>query len=111
MPMNPMGSTGDESRRRRYRVSGDSMFPALRDGDEVDVDLAAFRSREPRPGEIVLARHPFKRETVIVKRVARIESDGRVFLVGDDPLGSSDSHGFGAVAPDAIVGLVELPRS
>jgi len=95
--------------RRRFRVSGDSMYPALRDGDEVEVDLDAFRHRGPRPGEIVLARHPFKRETVMVKRVARIEDDGRVFVVGEDPLCSSDSRGFGALAPESILGLVEVP--
>ena len=98
----------DARRRRRFRVSGDSMYPVLRDGDEVDVDLDAFRSRAPSPGEIVLARHPFKRDTVMVKRVARIESDGRVFVVGEDPLGSSNSRGFGALSPDAILGLVEM---
>jgi len=101
----------EERRRRRFRVSGDSMYPLLRSGDEVDVDLGAFRDRGPRPGEIVLARHPFKRETVMVKRVAHIEADGRVFLVGEDPLSSSDSRGFGAVAADAIVGLVDVPAS
>ena len=103
--------TDDSRRRRRFRVAGDSMYPVLRDGDEVDVDLDAFRDRAPRAGEIVLARHPFKSETVMVKRIARIEADGRVFLIGEDPLGSSDSRGFGALAPERILGLVEVPTT
>jgi len=85
------------------------MYPLLRDGDEVDVDLDAFREGGPCPGDVVLARHPFKRGVEMVKRVLRIEEDGRVFLLGDDPIESRDSRGFGPLPPDLILGRVEVP--
>ena len=84
------------------------MYPLLRDGDEIDVDLDAYRGGAPRPGDVVLARHPLKRGVEMVKRVLRVEEDGRVFLVGEDPLESRDSRGFGAVRPELILGRVEL---
>ncbi len=56
--------------------------------------------------DIVLARHPFVRDTEIVKRVLRIEEGDRVFLVGEDPVESSDSRGFGALAPESVLGRV-----
>ena len=99
----------ENSRRRRYRVAGDSMYPLLRDGDEIEVDLDAYRGGAPEPGDVVLARHPFKRGVELVKRVLRIEEDGRVFLVGDDPHESRDSRGFGALPPGHVLGRVIVP--
>ena len=98
----------DPLRRRRYRVAGDSMYPRFRDGDEIEVALDAYDgdSSGPQPGEIVLARHPLKRGVEMVKRVLRVEDDGRVFVVGDAPLESRDSRGFGPLAPDLILGRV-----
>ena len=85
------------------------MYPVLRDGDEVDVDLDAFAAAAPRAGEIVLLRHPFRRGVTIVKRVLRVEDDGRVFVVGEDAVGSSDSRGFGALPPESVIGRVIIP--
>jgi nickel-type superoxide dismutase maturation protease len=96
----------DSERRMRYRVRGASMYPALRDGDVVDVDLDAFTHRAPRPGEVVLAKHPFKRDVLLVKRVVAVGDDGRIDVRGDEPIESEDSRGFGPLRPEAIVGLV-----
>jgi nickel-type superoxide dismutase maturation protease len=99
----------ESRRRRRYRVAGDSMYPLLRDGDEIEVDLDAYRDGGPEPGDVVLVRHPFKRGVEMVKRVLRIEGDGRVFLIGEDPLESRDSRGFGPVRGELVLGRVLLP--
>ena len=42
----------------------------------------------------------------MVKRILRVEPDGRLFLVGDnpDPLASEDSHNFGPVSLEAVRG-------
>ncbi len=85
------------------------MHPLLRDGDVVTVDLAAFASRPPAVGDVVLARHPFKARVEIVKRVAEVTTDGRIVLHGEDPLESQDSRGFGPLDPSLILGLVRLP--
>ncbi|MBT7693440.1 MAG: nickel-type superoxide dismutase maturation protease [Gemmatimonadales bacterium] len=95
-------------RRVRYRISGESMAPGLRSGDEVRVDPYAYRRRPPRVGDVVLARHPYRRDVKIVKRVSRVTAEGKLFLVGDNPdsLQSSDSRSFGAIAVGAIEGRV-----
>lgn len=72
-------------RRQRYRVTGASMQPGLRDGDEVLVDPHAYRFRSPRAGEVVIARHPQRAGLRIIKRVMECRPDGRFLLEGDNP--------------------------
>ena len=79
------------------RIQGDSMWPTFRDGDLLtftDEDLDIISA-----GDVVLVIHPLKPDVRMVKRVLRIETNGTLFLVGDnpDPLGSEDSHNFGPV--------------
>ena len=88
--------------RTRYRVEGDSMAPTLMPGDQVSVDERS----EIFPGDIVVARHPFKKNVTMVKRVREIDEEGRYFLISDNLEGSSDSRSFGAVPKSHIVGTV-----
>ena len=48
------------------------------------------------PLDIVVCRHPFKTDTVIIKRVVKVDGDG-MFLAGDNPEASTDSESFGRV--------------
>src|SRR3954454_11378272 len=80
-------------RRRGIAVAGDSMAPTLRDGDVVLVGAAVGLAE----GDIVLARHPFKRSVKMLKRIDRIDAQDRFWLVGDNPNESSDSRSFGPV--------------
>ena len=82
------------------------MLPACKPGDEAFVDFRAYRQRLPQPDEIVIAQHPAQQEELIIKRVASIAEDGACFLVGDNPLESSDSFVFGAVPAHLILGQV-----
>lgn len=77
--------------RRRYGVTGASMFPLLKDGDEVLVDPRAYRQQRPRVGDIVIAQHPTQANLQIIKRVGEVMEDGRFHLKGDNPDQSSDS--------------------
>lgn len=85
------------------RIQGESMWPTFEDGQ-----ILTFRTLDDaatlREGEVVLVLHPMKEGVVMVKRIARIEQDGRLFLSGDnpDPLASEDSHNFGSVSPDSV---------
>ena len=54
--------------REIFQVAGDSMLPALKAGDLVLVNPRA----EFAVGEIVIARHPFKKSVKIIKRIAEI---------------------------------------
>lgn len=89
-------------RRRVCRVDGESMRPALEDGDRVLYVPAGAFSR----GDVVLARHPVVTDLLVIKRVEAVGADGRVDLRGDAGVASSDSRGFGPVRLEAIVGRV-----
>lgn len=89
-------------RRRRVRVSGDSMRPTLADGDHAFVDP----SRTPTVGDVVLCRHPFKRSVLTIKRLAGYDERGHAILLGDDPHASTDSRTLGNFPPDLLLGTV-----
>ena len=97
-------------RRRLLRVIGDSMTPTLPAGAVVMVDPHAYRMRNPREDEIVVARHPRQAEMRIVKRVAAVyESDEgkeRVVLASDNAAAGADSRAFGPVAAELVLGRV-----
>ncbi len=93
-------------RRRRYRIEGASMAPALQPSDHVLIDSNGFRRKGIRVGDIVLAQHPVQGDVVMVKRVASIDAQGRLFVMGDNPAESTDSRSFGALRPTAVLGKV-----
>ncbi len=93
-------------RWRIYRVRGASMAPTLQDGDYVLVDASAYRKGPPRPGDVVVARHPFYEDRHIVKRVRAVLERGDLFLEGDAPYDSTDSHALGPVPVSQVVGRV-----
>ncbi|MEM9542440.1 MAG: nickel-type superoxide dismutase maturation protease [Cyanobacteria bacterium P01_E01_bin.42] len=93
-------------KRRRFRVAGNSMLPLLQPGEEILIDLQAYRKNYPRAGDLVIALHPQKPDLKIVKRVAWITENGDCFLQGDNPRESTDSRIFGVVKRDYILGKV-----
>lgn len=93
-------------RFERFEVAGESMVPTLCPGDFVLVDRFAYRGRVPRRGDIVVARDPRDAERLLVKRVARVDLHGMVWLEGDNGDASTDSRTFGAVPLDHIEGRV-----
>lgn len=86
--------------REIFLVQGESMLPALKDGDLVLINPYA----EPQTGDIVLARHPFKKSVQIIKRIREISPEGSYFLVGDNAGESTDSRSFGAIRAKDILG-------
>ena len=84
------------------------MYPTYRDGAVVHVDTLAYQDPErlPSPGDVILARHPFRANVAFIKRVREITDDGRVFVVGDNLVESNDSRGFGALRPELVLGRV-----
>ena len=89
-------------RRVRVRVLGRSMSPLLHPGDEVLV----AQNRSPQVGDIVVVRHPFRRDVHLVKRLDGWDDRGHLRLLGDNPSESTDSRTLGAVAPALVVGCV-----
>ncbi len=68
---------------RRVVVRGWSMYPTLAPGERVLFDTLAYRVERPRRGDVVLAKHPARPSTKLVKRVVAIPGD-RVTTQGDD---------------------------
>ena len=88
---------------RRVLVRGPSMVPALRHGDQV---VVLFSRRKPRPGSVVVVS--LTDDTLAVKRLVRVEPDGRVWVEGDNSFGSTDSRSLGSLPPEAVRGRVLL---
>jgi nickel-type superoxide dismutase maturation protease len=87
-------------RRRAFRVEGDSMKPTLKKDDVVLIES----TNDVSVGDIVLAQHPYKQSVKILKRVDKIDENGRISLVGDNPQESTDSRTFGTVSIEYIYG-------
>lgn len=88
------------------------MSPLLSDGDVVFVDTRAYTTALPQVGELVVALHPYQRDLQIIKRVADVTDDRRVFLQSDNPSEGTDSRSFGAIPYDRLLGRVtaRIPR-
>ena len=86
--------------REIFLIEGDSMFPALKDGDFVLINPYA----DLRIGDIALARHPFKQSVKIIKRIREISPERKYFLVGDNLSESTDSRSFGVIPAKDILG-------
>ena len=100
---------------RRAVVRGPSMLPTLAPEERVLFDRLAYRRGAPRRGDIVLASHPQRPGTRIIKRVAgapgeTVTVDGRTWTLGEgewlllgDALDfSTDGRDFGPVGLQSI---------
>ncbi len=91
-------------------IRGDSMWPTLKDGDEIE--FKAIGDSVLQIDDIVVAQHPLKPTITVVKRIIATKQ-GRYILQGDnpDPLASEDSHNFGPVSKDLILGYLRSELS
>jgi|SRR4051812_36210487 nickel-type superoxide dismutase maturation protease len=86
-----------------FEIEGESMSPTLIEGDLVLVNYEA----ELKPGDIVLAKHPFEEGEKLLKRIWKITPDGKYFLIGDNLPKSTDSRIFGELPASDILGKAE----
>lgn len=93
-------------RRKRLKVVGRSMYPTLKPGDEILLDPYAYRQNLPQADDLIVTMHPCQNNLAIVKRIDFIDVKGNYFLIGDNPLASTDSREWGAIALEDIRGKV-----
>lgn len=84
------------------QVQGDSMLPALHDGQLV----VGRQTHELRPGDVVIVSHDGLEK---IKRIER-QQGNLLYLLGDNAGASTDSRDFGWVQAQAIVAKVVWPR-
>ncbi|MFD7560384.1 MULTISPECIES: nickel-type superoxide dismutase maturation protease [unclassified Streptomyces] len=93
-----------ENRRPRKQfglveVTGASMVPTLLSGDQLLVRYGA----RVRPGAVVVLRHPFQQDLLVVKRATERRPGGCWWVLGDNPYNETgDSTVYGPV-PDELV--------
>jgi nickel-type superoxide dismutase maturation protease len=85
----------------RVEIEGDSMEPALHDGDWC-IAVAA-RPGEVRKGDVIVLEHPERPGFELVKRVHGA-GDSEIYVVGDNVEASNDSRDFGPVPVTAVRG-------
>ncbi|MBO0655017.1 nickel-type superoxide dismutase maturation protease [Streptomyces triculaminicus] len=79
-------------------VYNPSMVPTLTPGDQLVVRYGAV----VRPGDVVVMRHPFRQDLLIVKRAVERRAGGW-WVTGDNPLVENDSREFGPVPDEFVV--------
>lgn len=84
-------------------VTGPSMVPTLHHGDLLVVHYGA----RLRPGDVVVLRHPFQQDLLVVKRAAERRGDGW-WVLGDNAYAGGDSTDYGTVPVDLVLGKVRL---
>jgi nickel-type superoxide dismutase maturation protease len=82
-----------------YRVEGDSMHPLYKAGDLL---LGWRLVRRPGPHRVVVVHHEGR---PLVKRLVAQDEQG-LWVVGDNPLRSTDSRHFGAVPHEALEAVI-----
>lgn len=92
-------------KRWRFRISGPSMLPTLRSGEDVLVHPVSATT-PLAPHDIVICFHPFKQNLRLVKRVSETFHDGGCYLLSDNPAEGTDSRSFGVVSRSLIIGKV-----
>ena len=81
------------------------MVPTLMPGDRVLIRLLSDDAPLPAIDALVVAWHPIKANTRMIKRLAGC-SQGHLFVRGDNPAKSTDSRHFGALERRHLIGVV-----
>tara|TARA_Y100000768_G_scaffold371917_1_gene339081 strand:- start:1199 stop:1540 length:342 start_codon:yes stop_codon:yes gene_type:complete len=92
----------------KVQIFGDSMLPTFRNGDSIP--FIFNKNLKFKVGDIVLAKHPYEKYKLIVKRIKHIKEKEKYFLVGDNPNTnqSTDSNSFGYIIGNDILAKSEI---
>ncbi len=71
------------------KVTGDSMFPTLKNNEQIVAEKLSIKWQDPKRGEIMVFKHPSEPSRLLIKRVIAVPGDilslsqGKVFLNGE----------------------------
>ncbi|MFF3907411.1 nickel-type superoxide dismutase maturation protease [Streptomyces sp. NPDC001848] len=82
-------------------VTGPSMVPTLQHGDRLLLQYGA----RVRPGDVIVLRHPFQQDLLVVKRAVELR-EGGWWVLGDNPYAGGDSTDYGTVPEELVLGKV-----
>ncbi|GGX56197.1 S26 family signal peptidase [Streptomyces minutiscleroticus] len=82
-------------------VTGPSMVPTLHHGDRLVVQYGA----RVKPGDVIVLRHPFQQDLLVVKRAAE-RREGGWWVLGDNAYAGGDSTDYGTVPQDLVLAKV-----
>jgi len=86
----------------RFKVSGHSMEPQIKNGEEVLVTGIIYLFKKPKINDIVAFK---KDKKVLIKRIIGIDDD-KYFVAGDNKNDSLDSKTFGLISKRQMLGKV-----
>jgi phage repressor protein C with HTH and peptisase S24 domain len=81
-------------------VEGYSMYPTYASGDTL---LATKVFLSVSANEVIVFKHEGE---FVIKRVKRVDGEGRIFLLGDNPINSEDSRDYGPISISDVYGKV-----
>ncbi|OQD52353.1 nickel-type superoxide dismutase maturation protease [Streptomyces phaeoluteigriseus] len=84
-------------------VTGPSMVPTLYHGDQLVVRYGA----RVRPGDVIVLRHPFQQDLLVVKRAVE-RREGGWWVRGDNAYAGGDSTDYGTVPDELVLGAVRF---
>ncbi|MEU0113382.1 nickel-type superoxide dismutase maturation protease [Streptomyces bobili] len=84
-------------------VTGPSMVPTLHHGDQ----LVVRYGHRVRPGDVIVLRHPFQQDLLVVKRAVE-RREGGWWVLGDNAYAGGDSTDYGTVPDELILGTVRF---
>ncbi|MCC8103162.1 MAG: signal peptidase I [Clostridiales bacterium] len=97
----------------RTEVRGDSMYPALNDGDQLIVDMISYRFTDPKRFDIIVFPFQYQEDTYYIKRIIGLPGetvqivDGVIYINGevlDDPYGNEEIRNPGLASTEITLG-------
>ncbi|MFV5996010.1 nickel-type superoxide dismutase maturation protease [Streptomyces sp. NPDC056231] len=97
----PVRGMAGRLRFQVVEVTGPSMVPTLYHGDWLLVQYGA----PVRPGDVVVLRHPFQQDLLVVKRATERRAGGW-WVLADNTFAGGDSTDYGTVPEELVLARV-----